>query len=61
MVPDLREYFMYIQNIVKEKLQVIILNVPHERCAVSVTGLQRMEDHREALGKESNVKEADGI
>lgn len=39
MVPDLREYFMYIQNIVKEKLQVIILNVPHERCAVSVTGL----------------------
>lgn len=44
-VPALRDYFMYIYDILQEKLQVIILNIFLERCAVNVTGLERMEDH----------------
>lgn len=56
MVPALRDYCMYIYDILQEKLQVIILNIFLERCAVSVTGLERMEDHRGTVAKGSHGK-----
>lgn len=39
MVLVFREYFIFNQSVLKEKLQVIMLNVPHEGSAVSATGL----------------------
>lgn len=56
MVPALRDYCMYIYDTLQEKLQVIILNIFLERCAVSDTELERMEDHRGTVAKGSHGK-----